>query len=750
MQLIHKTKTPGIDTRRGFTLIEMSIVILILSLTAISFLPMVKQYFDTKKVIETEQNIVLIKRAMGNYFANVGEYPAPASPTAARGTPAYGQIDTSDVSTVLPGNASSSGIIRQDSLRNDAFGNPFVIRVGTLPFRALGLNEKNSLDGYGNKFTYAVTEVLTDRNTFSAMDGGVEIIDNAASTIISPAASAHFAIISHGKNENGAFNVNGIQITCGAAAIVESDNCNMSANAVYRYAEQSSANNNNFFDDKIVFNLGEDVPLWQLSNNPGALNSLELKTDNLGINFIDVALNTASGISPAVIQELHPSGSIRAEGAIQLEELCDPTHNPDSAYNGCFPITKLAGNSPALRCPKPAGPWGGADPGTAIYMLGIDNGVAQCGNEINKRCPSGQYLSAIGAGGALTCVGPPPPQCPPKVVTLCLGTPAQTDVSLTFGDSNDRIWSDHPSLLGTIVGDSFKQRFHCRPGSLEWRAYSSRPWWRDGQCVCTPSVNTTPIACPAGFLPGMTTETTTVTCGVGGTTTTTIDFSACTCEPRANDQRGRNCPSPLTRNPVPPAGDPDILEERPWTCNMISGVGSWGLWSQIHNHCICQPEVVTTTGSCPTGFGGNPLTDFITYENTLSCPSATWSGPIEVGRNCPCAGGTFPMSDLSCPPGETGAIERERTLSCPSGTWGVPVLTNNCTAVIVNYKWRAVTSNLGPGSITTNPVNGSCTAADNANTFGAGENVSCHDPDYVSGHHASRRFMCQCLEVPTI
>src|SRR5690606_18273347 len=53
------------------------------------------------------------------------------------------------------------------------------ILLGTVPYAALGLSIKDAHDGWGNKITYAVTEVLTQTSTFNDQLGTIGLLQGA-------------------------------------------------------------------------------------------------------------------------------------------------------------------------------------------------------------------------------------------------------------------------------------------------------------------------------------------------------------------------------------------------------------------------------------------------------------------------------------------------------------------------------------------------------------------------------------------
>jgi prepilin-type N-terminal cleavage/methylation domain-containing protein len=130
-----------IRSQNGFTFIEMSIVILIVSVLigmAISFaLPII----ETSRRLETTQKLTLIKEALAEYAVANNRIPCPAS-AIKTGNTTYG-FET--------GNGTALGLAGFRCASN----------FGMVPFRTLGISENIALDAWRNPITYAVSPAFT-------------------------------------------------------------------------------------------------------------------------------------------------------------------------------------------------------------------------------------------------------------------------------------------------------------------------------------------------------------------------------------------------------------------------------------------------------------------------------------------------------------------------------------------------------------------------------------------------------------
>ncbi|MCF8496229.1 MAG: type II secretion system GspH family protein, partial [Alphaproteobacteria bacterium] len=143
---------------RGFTLIEMSMVIVILGMAAAGVSQLAGLYFKNQDFKRTETNIHVISSAIGNFRSLHGRYPCPASITEERSDIEYGRENCGDLSSTAPGSCID-GICVEESLRTMTYLNQFTrefvtgkprVRVGFIPFRQLNLDEEEVYDAYGN------------------------------------------------------------------------------------------------------------------------------------------------------------------------------------------------------------------------------------------------------------------------------------------------------------------------------------------------------------------------------------------------------------------------------------------------------------------------------------------------------------------------------------------------------------------------------------------------------------------------
>lgn len=198
----------GFYFKRGFSLIELSLIILVLSFIAVGMLSGVKDHKVLKNDYETYKKIKKIKETIESYKNSAGYFLCPADGTLQRTDPDFGiemriSPDGDCDSVSNPGNSnytSSDG----------------KVQIGILPVRSYGLSDDYLYDEWGNRITYAVTEKLVSSTTYAESSGGIIIIkdynnllppDDPAQNRFSSEGS--FLVISHGKDGIGAYNHDG-------------------------------------------------------------------------------------------------------------------------------------------------------------------------------------------------------------------------------------------------------------------------------------------------------------------------------------------------------------------------------------------------------------------------------------------------------------------------------------------------------------------------------------------------------------
>jgi len=126
---------------RGFTLVEMAVVVTIISLAAIGGLTILSRNITSDKITETEERQAVIQAAIKKFASTFNYIPCPSRLTDTIEATNFGTVDyTSGCSSASTTVATGDGNVY----------------IGAIPIQDLGLEPKYMFDGWGRRFTYVV------------------------------------------------------------------------------------------------------------------------------------------------------------------------------------------------------------------------------------------------------------------------------------------------------------------------------------------------------------------------------------------------------------------------------------------------------------------------------------------------------------------------------------------------------------------------------------------------------------------
>lgn len=259
-----------IDGNRGFTLVEMTIVFVIMSLVLTVGVSALTAQYETVRLSTTRKNQEIIQQALTNFIARNGRLPCPAVRGLAPGAAGYGVEDGTP--GACSGSASSGAGLA-------------IVATGIVPFVSLGLNDDTASDGYLNRFSYQVVTSATSPTATGP--GGVQmpagmrgyITVHSGSPVaagLAPAGNqtnfcplgnynpcaAVAVIVSHGKNGLGAFTPSGTRLPMPASA---DELANTDDDGAFVRRDQTEGGPNHF--DDLLLALTPNDLLDQLTRN---------------------------------------------------------------------------------------------------------------------------------------------------------------------------------------------------------------------------------------------------------------------------------------------------------------------------------------------------------------------------------------------------------------------------------------------------------------------------------------------------
>lgn len=446
----------------GFSLVELSIILAVVGLVGAALLTQYQDYLRVKIKNDTELHRKAVKEALEAFVINYNRLPCPADPALAPGAANAGLE-----SCAAGGGLTEVQGTRQTAMNpawtgfgpgpayfpsNEGLSNKDPVLIGAVPYVTLGISFRDSLDGWGNKITYAMSKYLGTVG-FNRYNGVIRILQQQSDETMAPIltevsicpfgqhASCNpegplvdrptakmYVLISHGADGKGAWTAYGKQsVPCPVALIPstagarDDENCNGDSTFVDAGKETNiySLVHTNFaaavspdrvdryFDDPFTtFTIENSNDKWSYSS----LTAIHNKTmGNVGIGLPN----------PAV--PLDVDGNIKVEGALAgkvksdqgfCTEAWDDPNTPASpdkpAY--CFETALIAGADgdqdgyvpdKAMGCP-------------GQYMTGIEKSQTDCDPGVDLSavtpgppCIAGQFMIGIDSSGGILCAAPP-------------------------------------------------------------------------------------------------------------------------------------------------------------------------------------------------------------------------------------------------------------------------------------------------------------------------------------------------------
>lgn len=420
----------------GFSLLEMTIVIMLMGMVMAIAAQYYTLYLRQSKDDTSFENIQMIKSAIAEFYTDRGRYPCPTDPSLPPEDANYGKemCPGRNVGGVAVPNIALGAcwgqLCRVQSERaidinGDGVDDPQSVIIGAFPIENIkrdmiadpsdtdptnGVDmmpvdidfpATQTLDAWRNKFVYAVTESMTDPTTYNNNLGAVTVLDEFDNSLVDPDDSAHYALVSLGENGRGAYNAAGNLVgqSCDPATVpatfdplypdivsqnsIEYENCN--GDSVFVSALKNEEKNDAYNDDMVAFETWFANDLWA----PSPVNPVHVYNVNIG--------NVGVGVDNPV-QRLDVQGDIQATEALATE-FCNVTTGA-----GCFDTSVIAGevaSGDGMKC------------GAGEIMRGIENGAPICVDwfpttpaSFTGTCPAGppkQYAVGVRSDGTIIC-----------------------------------------------------------------------------------------------------------------------------------------------------------------------------------------------------------------------------------------------------------------------------------------------------------------------------------------------------------
>ena len=209
-------------TSRGFSLVELSVVVAIISVVAALGLEVAASFVNRSATTLSRDRLKVVDEAIDGFFKVYGRLPCPAPRGYAQSNTNYGIENCAASAHFVAGSNYGNGVYE-----------------GGVPYRTLNLPLSYAIDGFNSKMNYAVTANLTNAGgaaggpygTFGASGGtasqngtaGIEVrtgvLEQPCNTtrcnvVADPNGNsgAAYFLYSNGADQRGAVNMNGVVV----------------------------------------------------------------------------------------------------------------------------------------------------------------------------------------------------------------------------------------------------------------------------------------------------------------------------------------------------------------------------------------------------------------------------------------------------------------------------------------------------------------------------------------------------------
>lgn len=253
--------TKFFSSRKGFTLIELSISFIVIALIIVGLMTMQTQDQNNAKRTELISKMDAIEKALYNYRVVNSKLPCPGDASIARTSANFGVQANGN-----PGECHLGSTISSNINSNDAGVSVF---GGSVPVRTLGLSDDMAFDPWGRLFTYYIDKNANIAENFVCNEGTIGLVDtdllnvqDESGTEVNESIIA--VVLSHGPNGHGGFLASGSRMSSGSTNAAEQENCMCDASAAavgdsdrlirfQRMLPTSAASNRTMFDDIVRY-----------------------------------------------------------------------------------------------------------------------------------------------------------------------------------------------------------------------------------------------------------------------------------------------------------------------------------------------------------------------------------------------------------------------------------------------------------------------------------------------------------------
>lgn len=343
----------------GFSLFEVALGLLVLGLIVAPILGMYNATIQSDRVSDTRGKLAKIENSINQYFAaGNGAYPCPASLIVGEGDAVFGSagVNCDNLPAITLCADAGWNIAGGDGYCKTSNAGANAVIIGAVPFEELSLSQKDTIDAWGNKILYAVTQMQTVAASFQGNDGAIVLMakdpgnpDNVINVTGALDSPADFVLASMGETGVGAYSKDGVLVEACSDDANSDDfqNCNHDGifmndiNPAVRdnTGSRSMVVGTKFYDDITRFQHSIPEGLW--FPHPD-FNTTHIMTLSRGV-----------GVGMIPEETLDVAGNIRVDGNMKSDSMCNSTGDD------CFDPDLIVGDRAEMRCENTGGSFKG-------------------------------------------------------------------------------------------------------------------------------------------------------------------------------------------------------------------------------------------------------------------------------------------------------------------------------------------------------------------------------------------------------
>lgn len=346
------------SSQKGFTLIELTIVLVITGLMISGFTRLLSVYVIQRQEAAMQTTSRSVRTALSEFVDERQRLPCPAPLNAQRDGPTFGVPQETDLTTDTPCDISSGGVFFIEGVVGDVTDDVY---IGAVPTQALNIASQYAVDPHKNRLTYAVSAQLakTDGLIDRTAPGAITIKQTATSNL----TGVQFALISHGPDGAGSYTSDGVQngTACiGSTAHADDENCNNSDNIFADFQQARNESSLEYFDDSIAFQFFDNTTSgWWEETSVGSNDIVNRNTGNL---LIKAGSNLGIGTDTPTAT-FHVAGDAAFDELIKVGVAADTDCDVD--HVGAIRYVSITDGMEYCAADD-----GGGNPGWVVFMTG--------------------------------------------------------------------------------------------------------------------------------------------------------------------------------------------------------------------------------------------------------------------------------------------------------------------------------------------------------------------------------------------